>query len=180
MINGGNNMLENKEIWKDIKGYEGLYQISNTGRVWSVQRQKYLMAYIANGYYKVDLYAKNGKRKKEYVHRLVALAFIDNPNNLPQVNHIDGNKINDNVENLEWVTVKENMYHSYHTLQNTKGCYEGMPVYCVEMDRVFKSGIEAARYLGKNKSSNICNCCENKYGYKTAYGYHWKWADISD
>ena len=170
-------MMENREIWKDVKGYEGLYQVSNLGRIWSVKSQKYLKPYEGNGYLKVDLFAKNRKRKKEYVHRLVALAFVPNPYNLPQVNHKDGNKKNDTVENLEWVTREYNNYHSYHTLNHTKGCYEGKPVYCVELDMVFESGRKAAEYLGMKSTSGIYGCCNNKYGYKTAYGYHWRWAD---
>lgn len=166
-------MLENKEIWKDVKGYEGLYQISNMGRVWSVRKQNYLRPYEANGYLKVSLIAKNGKLKREYVHRLVALAFIDNPDNLPVVNHKDGNKNNNDVNNLEWVTRSYNVYHSYHVLNN-KGCCK--PVLCVELDKVFESGAEAAKYLNLKSSTAISECCNNKRGKKTAGGYHWSWA----
>lgn len=101
-------MLENKEIWKDIKGYPN-YQISNQGRVWSTYRQRCLKPYKNNsGYLATHLIAINGKRKNELIHRLVALAFIDNPEGKPEVNHIDRNKENNNVENLEWVTHSEN------------------------------------------------------------------------
>ena len=115
MINGGNNMLENKEIWKDCKGYEGKYQVSNFGRVWSVVKQQYKNQRIGkDGYYKVTLIAKNGKQKTERVHRLVALAFIPNPDRLPQVNHKDECKTNNCVENLEWCDAKYNtLYSSY-------------------------------------------------------------------
>lgn len=168
-------MLENNEIWKDCKGYEGKYQVSNFGRVWSVKRQKYLSPYIGNGYFKVDLVAKNGKRKKEYIHRLIALTFIDNPNNYTVVNHIDGDKKNNVVENLEWTTQQGNMYHSYHTLHNTAGCYDGKPVLCVELNLVFESIKKAAEYFGIKSTSGISGCCNSQYGYKTAYGYHWRW-----
>ena len=167
-------MLENNEIWKDVKGYEGLYQVSNIGRIWSVNRQKYLKPYEGNGYLKIDLFAKNGKRKKEYIHRLVALAFIPNPENLPEVNHKDENKYNNCVNNLEWCT------HQYNNKYGTK--VERMiekiekPVYCIELDRIFESGKKAAEYLGMKSTNGIYGCCSNKYGYKTAYGYHWRWA----
>ena len=92
-----------KEIWKDCKGYEGKYQVSNLGRVWSIGSQKYLKgSYDRDGYIQVYLTAKNGKVKMEKVYRLVALVFLDNPNNYPQVNHKDKNKQNNCVDNLEW------------------------------------------------------------------------------
>ena len=96
-------MMEIKEIWKDCKGYEGLYQVSNLGRVWDIKLQRYLKgSYDKDGYIQVYLTAKNGKVKMERVHRLVALVFLDNPNNYPQVNHKDKNKGSNCVDNLEW------------------------------------------------------------------------------
>ena len=107
-------MLENVEVWKDCKGYEGKYQVSSQGRIWSVVSQHYLKQRIMpTGYCEVGLYAKNGKMKKEYVHRLVALAFIDNSNNFPVVNHLNGIKTDNRVENLEWTTQKGNVKHAY-------------------------------------------------------------------
>ena len=98
----------NMEIFKDIKGYPG-YQISNFGRIWSNKSNRYLNPFLNNaGYRAINLIAINGKRKGELIHRLVALAFIDNPDKKPEVNHKDRNKENNHVDNLEWVTHGEN------------------------------------------------------------------------
>ena len=116
------------EVWKDIEGYEGLYQVSTCGNIKSlakprkngngrcyIQKEKLLkQSFTSTGYKKVELY-KDGKRKSFKVHRLVAIAFIPNPDNKPEVNHIDGNKINNNIDNLEWVTSSENTIHAYET-----------------------------------------------------------------
>lgn len=111
-----------KEIWKDIVGYEGLYKVSNLGYVKSINRTtshnrilkgKLLKMIVdKDNYFEVSL-CKNNKKKNYRVHRLVAETFISNPDNLPQVNHIDGNKQNNNVCNLEWVTCKQNIQHSF-------------------------------------------------------------------
>lgn len=98
--------------WKPIKDYEDLYMVSNTGLIKSLHwgKEKLLKPVIRNNnyqYYFVGL-LKEGKRKYFAVHRLVAMAFIDNPNNYEQVDHLDGNKLNNNVNNLEWVSPKEN------------------------------------------------------------------------
>lgn len=112
-----------KEIWKDIQGYKNLYQISNLGRVKLIGRDKKMPnggivhfdeqimapAISKDGYVKVSLSDTKGKRKSFRVHRLVANAFIENPDNKPQVNHLDENKQNNRVDNLNWVTAKENL-----------------------------------------------------------------------
>ena len=117
------------EVWKDIEGYEGLYQVSTCGNIKSLARivhsekrgdykikEKILkQSDTTTGYKKVELCKDNEKRKSFKVHRLVAQAFIPNPNNKPEVNHIDGNKINNNIDNLEWVTSSENSIHAYET-----------------------------------------------------------------
>ena len=100
-----------REIWKDIEGYEGLYQVSDLGRVKRVTTNRILkQAKHHGGYMRVDL-CKNGKRKAHKIHRLVAQAFIPNPENKLQVNHIDENKTNNIISNLEWLTAKENNNH---------------------------------------------------------------------
>lgn len=107
-----------KEIWKDIKDYENLYQVSNLGNVKSLRTNKNLYySKTTKGYLKAGLY-KNGKRKMCFVHRLVAEAFILNTNNKSCVNHKDCNILNNNVSNLEWCTHKENNTYKNHNLKN--------------------------------------------------------------
>lgn len=112
------------EEWLDIKGYEGLYKISSSGKVKSyhpfgnhqkIGKEHYIApTFTSTGYYKVEL-MKNHIRRSFKIHRLVAIAFIPNPLNKPYVNHLDGNKLNNHVSNLEWCTQKENITHAYET-----------------------------------------------------------------
>lgn len=111
-----------QEIWKDIEGYEGRYQISNYGRIRGLRFRgkartvpKILSQPInCNGYHIITIRDKNNKRKTFIVHRLVAKAFIPNPNNFPVINHKDENKLNNHVQNLEWCTVSYNTKYSLH------------------------------------------------------------------
>lgn len=101
------------EIWKDIPGYENKYQVSNLGNVYSYKHKRILKPYVVRkGYLRVDLFDKNFTRRHQKVHRLVATAFIPNPENKPQINHIDGNTGNNVVTNLEWCTNDENQKHA--------------------------------------------------------------------
>lgn len=109
-----------EEIWKPILGYEGYYEISNTGRVKSLPRKgkgghsgKILMPQVSSGYHKVCLCLNQQKLQKQ-IHRLVASAFIPNPLNKPEVNHINLNKFDNMLSNLEWVTSSENTIHAYN------------------------------------------------------------------
>lgn len=101
-----------QEQWKDIKGYEGLYKISNMGNVLSIKKNIILKTKKRRGYVAINLY-KNKKLKTFNVHRLVAMAFIPNPQNLEQVNHLDCNKDNNKVDNLAWCTANENIAYKY-------------------------------------------------------------------
>jgi hypothetical protein len=115
------------EIWKDVVGWEGLYEVSNIGRVRSVDRylghpnsptgafrKGKILTPKSKKYADIHLW-RNSKYVSTHVHRLVAIAFIDNPENKPEVNHRDGNKLNNHISNLEWVTRSENLKHAAET-----------------------------------------------------------------
>ena len=159
------------EEMRDIKDYEGLYAITINGKVWSYKSNKFLKPADNNGKgYMIICLVKNGKKKTHYIHRLVAEAFIPNPDNLPQVNHKDENKQNNCVSNLEWCDAKYNINYGTRIERISK------PVYCIELDRTFKSQVEAARELGLD-NRYISACCKGKR--KTAGGYRWKYAKTS-
>jgi len=161
-----------EEIWKDIKGYEGLYQVSNLGRVKS--KRKILKA-INGEYLKVGL-SKNGIQKTLYVHRLVAETFLGE--NKLQVNHKDEDKHNNNIENLEFVTHKENM--NYGTKQNRESIIKTK----YHVNQYDKNGNFIKQWYNlrdivmntKYKKENIQYCCLGKYKY--AYGYKWEYVPI--
>lgn len=176
------------EIWKDIEGYEGKYQISNLGNVKSIFRvvksgvkhtttriyEEKIMKQSLNrkGYCIISLYSNNGL-KNNIVHRLVANAFIPNPHNLPQVNHKDENKLNNTVENLEWCDAKYNNNYGSRNLKHSKSKSEKI----IQKDlngkfiKEWESATEVERQLGYDASS-IRKCCLNKA--KTAYKFLWE------
>lgn len=179
------------EIWKPIEGFEGHYEVSNTGKIKSLERQRItkgggttlsperLLKQKINkfGYCTVCLF-KNAKRKYCMVHRLVAFAFIPNPENKPEINHKDGNKFNNSVHNLEWNTPLENKRHAYaNGLNGGEHITHRRQVDQYDMERNFiatySSIAEAARHTGARNSS-IWMCCNHRY--KTAGNYIWSYA----
>lgn len=169
-----------EEIWKDIEGFNGDYWVSNLGRVKSLKygKERILKPRKQSGYYRVLLY--NDKRCEYSIHRLVAMAFIPNPDNLPQVNHKDENKLNNCVDNLEWCTREYN--HNYGTINIRKSQKQlndknkSKVVLQYSLDGTFikewKSTMDVQRNLGFGQS-NISICCRNIR--KTAYNYIWKY-----
>ena len=158
------------EIWKDIKGYEGKYQISSLGRVKSLKynntkESKLLHQSLINNYYSVCLW-KQRKGKQYRIHRLVAEAFIPNPLHLPEVNHIDENKLNNNVDNLEWCSSKYNCNYGARNKKLSK------PVQCVETGIIYPSILNAGKQTGINYT-HLGDVARGKR--KTAGGYHWKY-----
>ena len=169
-----------KEIWKDIAGYEGLYQISNIGMIKSLCNGKERILKAGNnglGYMFVYL-CNDGKKKMYYIHRLLAEAFIPNPDNLPTVDHIDRNRTNNTVENLRWATQKEQIANSNRTNQKIAVAKSNsIPVSQYTKSGVFvatyTSGLEAERQTGIC-NQNISHCLKGRY--KSAGNYIWKYA----
>ena len=189
--------MEN-EIWKDIKGFEGLYQISNFGRVKSLKRKRFnyrLQKTIEihkeiilkpfedkKGYLCVKL--QNNKNKTMFkVHRLVAKTFIPNPDDLPQINHINGIKNNNNMHNLEWCNCSYNVKEAFRLGLSKKGKHHYNRKRVIQYDlngnfiKLWDCMIDAINELNLRKSSwsSISQCCKGKR--KSAYGYIWKYAD---
>lgn len=169
------------EVWKDVINYEGLYQISNLGRVKTNKTQLIKKNSIDKyGYYIIGLWIK-GERKTFKVHRLVAQAFIPNPENKPTVNHKDGNKLNNNVENLEWATNQEQLIHSNRVLGKKGVISEKCREKQLEKQRrkiirsdgkIYNSIEEAHKDIGVSYS-NIWKCCKGKRQH--AGGYSWEY-----
>lgn len=177
-----------QEIWKDVKGYEGKYQISNFGNVKSLNynnmKKEKLLSFWKSKYLYVNLY-KNNKGKSFQVHRLVAEAFIPNPDNLPEVNHKDEDKLNNNVSNLEWCTTKYNCNYGTRNsrLYNKTSFRKGhKPKSCKEVEKYSLDGVLLDTYPSiqeagrKNNfsASSIYRCCEGKIKCRN---YIWKYAN---
>lgn len=179
-------MENTNEIWKPVVGYENYYEVSNTGKVRGFDkivnfgnRKRLIKCHILkgcinfHGYHVVSL-SKNGKKTKHTVHRLVAEAFIQNPNNLPCINHKDEVKTNNHVSNLEWCTQKYNMDYSRVWKKSAES--RSKPVIQLTLNGEFvneyKSGWEAERQTGISQG-NISSCCLGKY--KSSGGYVWRY-----
>lgn len=176
------------EQFRDIEGYEGLYQVSNEGRVRSLWFDKeHILRPSDSGRYLQVILCKDGKQKMHQVHRLVAQAFIPNPDNLPQVNHKDECKTNNNVENLEWSTAKDNCNHATRNTRIAEAMTNGklsIPIDMLTKDgelvRTFPSSMEAMRWLRANgfpkaAQSSITMCCKGNPNYTHAYGFKWRY-----
>ena len=156
----------------DIKGYEGIYAITSCGKVWSYKTKRFLKTIkTQKGYEKVYLY-KDNIVKHPTIHKLVATAYIPNPNNFPQINHKDENKENNSVNNLEWCTNKYNSNYGTRNIRMARAKWR--KVLCIELNRIFDSEKQAEAEL-KIGVSRISECCSGKN--KTAGGYHWKYAE---
>ena len=193
-----------KEIWKDIKRFEQYYAISNQGRVWSkdrltrnnggsyIKKGRILKGVPNNkGYLRVQLKA-GGKSERFFIHRLVASHFVMNLENKPDVNHIDSNPLNNKVENLEWVTHRENMHHAinkgrfnksfamtiekfHKTIADSQKSVIGINIKSGLIKR-FKSISEAGRVLGN--PGGICICCKGKL--KSSGGHFWLYENSAE
>lgn len=177
------------EIWKDIEGYEGSYQVSNLGRVRTLDRivtDKLGRARTfkgcvkrfykkPNGYYSVNL-SKDGEDESRYVHRLVAETFIPNPYNLPQVNHKDEDKTNNRAENLEWCTSIYNVTYNNVAYRKAEPLRKKVRQSLPDGTWIatYASAMEAARQTGLAQS-HISDVCRGEKEF--AYGYRWEYED---
>ena len=172
--------MNNKEIWKDVKGYEGLYQVSNFGRIRTPEKlsknghhlkNKYLKL-LKNQYgYKYIGIHKNGVRSNRFIHRLVAQAFIPNPHNYPEVNHKDENPSNNCVDNLEWCTRGYNNRYGTRMKRVIKSL--SVKVVQLSLDGSLVKVWPSIRNASKNGcySSSISHCCQNRL--LRCNGYYW-------
>lgn len=166
--------IENVDVhgWEaavPIAGYP-TYRVDRFGNVYNSQKRIMKPERGRNGYLRVSLNNDKTKHKRFLVHRLVAVAFIPNPDNLPQVNHIDGNKANNSVSNLEWCSPLQNLMHS-HVIEKATAANE-QRVKCVTTGKIYNSIKEITHDLGLSHS-NIVACCRGRR--KTCGGMKWEY-----
>ena len=178
--------MENVEIWKDLPEYEDKYMVSDQGNVYSKGRKKILtMKNNHDGYLRIQIYTGNNTCRFVSAHRLVALAFIDNPENKPFINHKNGIKQDNRAENLEWVTQKENIRHAWDTglSRRKKNGKQSKAVDQFDLDGNYitthASQMEAQRATGTSHSG-ISACCLHKPMYYSANGFKWEYHETSN
>lgn len=181
------------EIWREVKGFEKKYEVSNLGRVrslnWKRTGETRILKLGSNGKYPTVFLCKSGRPMRFYVHRLVAEAFLQNPLNLPEVNHKDEDKNNNFVfvdEAGNTVPEKSNLERcdrhynaTFGTAQARRALKRSKTVLQFTTEGHLVKTWISARLAGRTlgiKQSHISSCCDNKYGYKTAYGFIWKYA----
>lgn len=171
-------------MWKDIDGYEGLYQVSDDGlvkRFYKTKKPRILKNRAKSDKYITVSLSKKQKAKTYAVHRLVANAFLEKPDGATEVNHKDGNKHNNHVENLEWVTQRENRYHAIEQLHKPPFGKAARRVKCIDPQTgdvvaEYRSMSDAARAMGTAYARPSINLvCQGLQ--QTAYGFRWEFAD---
>jgi len=168
------------EIWKNVKGYESLYQVNNFGKIKSLRFNRLLSGSINSNGYKYMMIKVDGKGKLISLHRLIANTFIPNPENKKCVNHIDGNKLNNDLSNLEWCTYSENAVHAFkiNIRTNKKGIdnNRSKKVYQYSIDNILiniHGGLrEASRNTGL-PNKQIWDCCNGLKDF--AFNYKWSY-----
>ena len=167
-----------EEVWKDVVGYEGLYKISNLGNVYSLYTNKELSKVTRKDGYQYVSLSKNKSRKLKLIHRLVAEAFIPNPDNLPIINHKDEKPSNNRVDNLEWCTYSYNNSYNNVAVRRAEPLRKRVYAYNIKGDKVyeFESAQEACRALNLS-SGNLSDCCNGII--KTYYNLAWSYSKLS-
>lgn len=173
-------MKECLEEWKAVSFLENKFEVSNFGRIRNSKTKKIRKTSNSKRGYPVFSAWINGKRKLINVHKCVAVEFIPNPKDLPQVNHIDGNKENNHIENLEWCTARENNIHARETgLHKSNGDKSVTQIKNGEIIAIYKSASQAAKETGLSRSGicHVCNHYVTKNGkhHRTCGGYIWEW-----